>query len=625
MVLRIILAVGLLLSATFAFAEDGYGPDAKLDQRVTYQVRGERLGTVVDSLAEAAGVNLRAGTNSKDWEVLDRRVNLFVNKLPLRSLMDSISRVTGFKWQISGDAGSKTYRLVWDEKSKAEAIAALNASSTAPVPAAGQNQSAQANAQPADMEYYPGYASTAPLTAEQKTNLQLTSPFLAWWENSGMAKAVGGVLGNVPGTAGAIASGSKLTLTGSQLSVQGKKAVQQFLGKANRNGRILGGVQGRGALRNIRKNLKDAKISVNQSVSAGSFGSVTVSYGKWSINAPLLNSNSATANAIGKIYSQNKQAGRRVSSRLRTQQGDLIRAADADLSAATSKTERPTSKGSDKAASSDSNSGSVKEQNTGFKPSSKPLSFELMRAGKQFQVSIVSDWFGDPVPIDHSTAPVPNIADDVLDDIADRYEYTWEKAGAVSEFRDEESLEKAFYLIPEQWLEPIRKVFVETGTLDIDQLAVLSQLNKGQLQVGLQSDEILGEGNIGRTVLRNLDMIRLFSVLSPAQRQAVFSQGLDLKTLAVENIPLAKAVVAGRKAFLASNDTPLVLRGEVVSEGKSFNYHFVVSLNGDENQSLKVDLKTPVYNAKTNRKIETVGPKILVAKTGSSSSKAEGK
>lgn len=602
---------------------DTLGVDSNLDKFVTYQTRGECIGTVVDALAQASGAILRAGTNSQDWEVRDRKVSIFANRLPLRDLMNSLSRVTNFKWQVSGEDSSKTYRLVWDNKSKTQARQLVNQSTAV----AQTPKSGQLTATPVDSEFYPGFGNTVPLTPEQQANLQTTNPFLAWWQKSGMAKAVGRVMNTVPGTAEAISSGSRFSISGDQLTPDGRKAVLTFLNRSNQNGGILGGVKGKGALKNIRKNLNKANVNVNKSVSAGSFGSIEVSYGKFSISAPLLDSKSVTASTIGNMYQESRQIGKPMGNQLRGHKGDLKRAAVADSSAAESSAAPAASAGETgrDAAATNAAKNSATSGNSTFKTSNKPLSIELMRVSRLLKVSVVSDWFGDPTPSSETREVSTSVPDDVFDDIADRYSYTWDNPSAISEFKDAGWAAKSFLVLPDDWLAGFRKALVDTGTLDLPMLAQMADLTPEQFEVGIDSDEILGNSAIAKAVLRNADILRLYASLSNEERNAVFSaDALNLKTLSMGKISLAKAAVARNADFLKKNDVPLLLHGEVKSEGKAQIYQFMVFLDEANSQTLKWTIQTPIYKPRPARTIDTVGPKIQAGKINKATPKSEG-
>jgi hypothetical protein len=59
---------------------------------------------------------MRAGWNVEDWQVRDRRMNIFAKDVPLSNLMNSIARVMKFKWSKSGDDNAPIYRLYMDRQ-----------------------------------------------------------------------------------------------------------------------------------------------------------------------------------------------------------------------------------------------------------------------------------------------------------------------------------------------------------------------------------------------------------------------------------------------------------------------------------------------------------------------------
>ena len=84
-------------------SEDTPKPDTRVAQKITYQARKKTVLAILTDLTEMTGVTLKAGYNNKDWQVRDRKMNIFAEDVPLAHIMNSIARVMKFKWSKSGE------------------------------------------------------------------------------------------------------------------------------------------------------------------------------------------------------------------------------------------------------------------------------------------------------------------------------------------------------------------------------------------------------------------------------------------------------------------------------------------------------------------------------------------
>ena len=78
--------------------------DARLDRKITYEARRKTVSAILADLSALSGVTFHAGYNGMDWQVRDRKMNIFVHDVSLRELMDSIAHVMKFKWSKSDKA-----------------------------------------------------------------------------------------------------------------------------------------------------------------------------------------------------------------------------------------------------------------------------------------------------------------------------------------------------------------------------------------------------------------------------------------------------------------------------------------------------------------------------------------
>ncbi len=119
-----ILAEGKLISdpnLTANKADVEQKNNQRLAQKVTYEAKRKAVVDILNDLSKLTGITFYAGYNNKDWQVRDRRMNIFAKDIPLADLMNSIARVMKFKWSISGEADKSTYRLYMDRKTLLDA------------------------------------------------------------------------------------------------------------------------------------------------------------------------------------------------------------------------------------------------------------------------------------------------------------------------------------------------------------------------------------------------------------------------------------------------------------------------------------------------------------------------
>ena len=70
--------------------EDVSKPDTRVAEKITYQARKKTVLAILTDLSELTGVTLKAGYNNKDWQVRDRKMNIFATDVPLAQVMNSI-------------------------------------------------------------------------------------------------------------------------------------------------------------------------------------------------------------------------------------------------------------------------------------------------------------------------------------------------------------------------------------------------------------------------------------------------------------------------------------------------------------------------------------------------------
>lgn len=110
-----VLAIVLLLISACVVSAAALPDDPAMAKPVTLAVKGEALSDVLKVMQEQTGVRLRV-----DRDIADQKATVFVDKKPLRGVMNGLSTVFGYRWSQETLAGNKTYRLWEDEKTRLE-------------------------------------------------------------------------------------------------------------------------------------------------------------------------------------------------------------------------------------------------------------------------------------------------------------------------------------------------------------------------------------------------------------------------------------------------------------------------------------------------------------------------
>ena len=110
--LSVALLALLLISATALHAAT-LPDDPALAKPVTLAVKGEALTDVLGMMQEQTGVRLRV-----ERDIADQKATIFVDKKPLRDVMNGLVTVFGYRWSQEGPSSGRSYRLWEDEKTR---------------------------------------------------------------------------------------------------------------------------------------------------------------------------------------------------------------------------------------------------------------------------------------------------------------------------------------------------------------------------------------------------------------------------------------------------------------------------------------------------------------------------
>ncbi len=618
---ELLLVVGLLISwATAAMCVETYDPnagsaasetpasgdilskDAHLSIKITYSGKKLAVRTVVDALTQASSISLRAGTNTKDWEVRDRKINVFAKETPLYEVMNAIARVTGFKWSIEGTESKPVYRLVWDMKSRI-AVAAMRDS----IHQADAQTAADIRKQGLDsMQNLDG------LSADELAKLRVENPYKFWMAASGMSKTLNGFINNTPGVKEVLLNGQSKTINASSLSPAGQQGLSDLVGASNKLMSKFGGRNANDT--DAPANLGDATIIVNPTFPGGGanfggrgaanfmrdnmLGSIIVRSSSGMTVVPLFNPDSQMAKGAGKMLIETDLLNRPMQDVMKELGPELMKQMQQNMAggagASTTATTTTDSQGNVIELTDPVLDAKIKAKLDG-----KTLPDIQEQLAAAAEIPIVSDnyggrpMFGGPggpmggPPGVVNAAASPGVQETtlrkVLDNLAQRYQYEWLKPSKPIEFQDKEWYEKILTLIPDELIANWKKILTTTKTLGMTELVQMAGLTTEQFMANITSDDMLGKLNLQWSIMQNKDILQLFGSLTKSQASAAYTNaGINIRTLGDDIQPLVKKVT-GQNPALADQNAPLILRAETHSKDTPIPTVLLTISNGDEN------------------------------------------
>jgi len=222
--LHLILLALVIMLAGIAGAEDIQAtdetkPDSRLDQKITYEAKGELLHRVLDELSAKTNVTMTCGNNEKDWQVRDRKVIIFVKDMPLSDIQKHLADVLHFTWTQSGKEGEYTYKLSADLKArKEEELLRVKAKE-----AEKQKLIARRQAALADLD------SVLKIDPSDMEKLRTEDPLMYFLAKKPIGKAMAKLVNAVPEMRAALIEGQELKLNAHQLSPAGRAAAKEFI------------------------------------------------------------------------------------------------------------------------------------------------------------------------------------------------------------------------------------------------------------------------------------------------------------------------------------------------------------------------------------------------------------
>jgi hypothetical protein len=568
--------------AAVAKDDDETLTDLRLTQTVTYNESRKAVSAILEELTKSTGVTLKAGLNSKDWQVRDRKMSIFARDVPLSELMGSIARVMKFRWERSGLEGEWTYRLFMDRKTLLDAEAQR----------VRQEQQQEADRARRRQEGLSEYAKLSDLSPQELAKLKTDNPFLYMVAQSGLAAPMGAFFGGSPAAWDAITNGQRLDINAASLSPGAQAGLLQTMHKmVDLENKFSGGLSNTTLPEDLGADPSKVNISINRMLdTAGGrapmtgllLGDVTINYEGGSQTLPMFDPNSDAAKLFGKAMLESEEQNRSIDDVMKDHasefMGVMTNAIKSDIG------------GEPIAEHPDDPALAVKVT---LKPASQQLIDVEKALAEASKFSVVSDFFPATLPAMGGTTAADTPLKEVLDKIAESFVYNWDKHGSVIELHDRNWFRKRAAQLPEEKLEAWRQELIKTGTLDIDSLAQIAQLDQEQLMANIASDDIL-RTCMGASYSAR-DVLRLYATLSQSQRAALFADiGLDIASLSPDQMNLAAKFIRAKHAQDLDAGAPIFLVCKRESRDKAYWYAFSLTIDGVPG-STEWQLTTPTY------------------------------
>ena len=542
--------------------------DARLAEKITYSASAKTISAILEELTKLTGIVFRAGYNTGDWQVRDRKMTISVADVPISRLMSSMARVMKFKWQRSGEAGEYSYRLYLDRKTLLD-IEAQRAREEE------RAQAAQAKRRAEGMEQY---SKLAGLSEEELLNLKQTNPFLYMAARSGLGDSLGSFFKEVPSASDAIATGNPLEMNGSHLSA----AAQNSLMNAVRD---MSKMEQKfiGRTRSVPEDIDPARVSIKFNdgldniggfpMSSFMLGNMSIVYGDSKVDIPFIDPQSGLAKTVGTVFNEAQEQNRSVESVIKDHISEFVDAMKAEVKA-TAEGEEFNENPDDPAL----------EKKIDIKYDGKRLPEVQQALADTSKLGVVSDYFASPMKTNFAPSGKTTVKA-VMDAIADSHYYNWTKQGDILEFRDRNWFKKRAAQLPEAQLDVWRHEFSRTGTLDLSSLSQIAQLQPEQIMQNITGDEILGKSILlTRAIISNREMLIFYDMLASNQRNVLLShQGLDFATLSKEQYTQAAKLIksrVGADAVESASSIVMTLSRQASNQDPSIIYSLALTVDG---------------------------------------------
>lgn len=517
--------------------------DSRLAQRIDFEARRKTVSAILSELTVKTGVRLYSGYNNNDWQVHDRKMNIFAKDITLAALMNSIARVMNFKWTKNKNADPITYRLIMDRTMLL------------------RQDTAQRKKDRNLASMFNGISAAAKCSPAELAQLRGQNPYLYALASTGTAAALNDLFNAFPAAKDAITEGYQLQI-GFLDTPTSKRHILLDL---------MRGVSGMSALQKRNTGISPDAISADGSVgliinlSPSQLGSIYMDYGDDSLDRVVSDG----------LY-LSTPTDKHIVNRWRTALNDYYGVADTGSTTASdrqSNDEEETlpSKSTDAVLRQDMTEPLLEKKatlriNKTMRHSYLSLADYQSALAEAMGVSVVSDDFG--IRGDSLGFAGGEIAlEAFLKNYCWSFQYDWGLQDGIIELRDKNWFDKRSLQIPEAKLEKLRKAAIKNHKLSMDDLAGIGLVSQKQYEMNLEEDAILDCPDLEFVLSRQFEWLEFYLLLSDDQRAALFSDGIKFSDLNERQRIAISIYMMKRRCKEMSEDTCKLIFARTIAYG----------------------------------------------------------
>jgi hypothetical protein len=535
--------------------------DARLSQKVTYEARHKAVKTILADLSEMTGITFNAGYNKNDWQVRDRKMNIFAKDITLADLMSSIARVMKFKWSVNKDQVPWTYRIYMDRSTLVEANAELSKAQRD-----FYRDIAQRRADYARM--IDNWSDD--LSQSELDNLKETNPVEYILHVQGIGAALQGMFNDVRGLRDSFINANRDigAWPVSKLSPETQELVLNAVKKkCNLEGKPLSEEQEK-AFTTTGSMLFD--------LVPDELGWKSIEYKKFAGTGIYINNEfMAIESLLGDgSYPTNQANARQVINILENGESSKEQATAEYLQAATEESKLlekrfPTEPQPEVADEPDLH------DKIEVKPEEKKwiglVDFEAAVA-QASGFAVVSDSY-KILPGFASVSKSETELKDVLSTICEGYRYNWNKHGQIIELWSKEWFKKRTAQIPDEWVERWKANLKKLGHMSLDDYSQIAMLTTEQLVENIRTDEQLFDLHMfSCTQSTQVFLLRLYASLDADQKKSLFSEvGLDVLSFDPDQWTLMCKLF--QEPWFWKGNCPAVMKCKLIEDDKGISYY----------------------------------------------------
>ena len=562
--------------------------DARLAEKITYIAKGKTISAILDDLTKSTGITFRAGYNSGDWQVRDRKMTISVTDVPISRLMSSMARVMKFKWRQLIEDGEYSYRFYLDKKTELDIEAEYSE----------KRERAEADRNKKRTELVEQYSALADLSEKEMLSLKQTNPYLYMIAQTGIGKPLSSFFQQLPAAHDAFLKGDTLELQGSDLPSEVLAITEDLIARLAPI-RVVYGEEDQGTP--VEFDRSYTHISINDEnffldgpmffkpVPELFLGTVLITRPDARVSLPFFDHEGEIAQIMGTLFNDIQEYNTSI---------DDLFGLNLYLSKFTDAAFKARMEAEFYETAKEPAADPTLEEMVELKCENPTALVDAQLAlAEASGLGVVSDYF-------YAIAHNKNISEKakiitILKKLCEQCYYNCDKQGDMIEFHSRAWYTKRKRQLPEAQLDAWRDETIKTGTLDWNSLSQITALDKEVYLHNIRGDEIL-EYMLGSFHEHRDDsgvLVKFGSLLTTEQRTALLStMELDLSSLNKQQFMWVQRYFSDTRGLfgkLSVGQGVLKCTREKSKQDKSIKYTFTLTLDGEVDDCERV-LTTPV-------------------------------